>query len=166
MAMRLLPPCELAWIDRAPAKIELTTYLKAPPDKVFAAFADAARVTRWLSPSPDVTLTVLRFEFRVGGAYRYAYDVPGVGTMHVNGLYRAIERPSKIVFTWNIEPPDVHAGTESEVTVTLAPDGAGTSLVIRHARLTMPGAADRHADGWRGALDHLAAQLGAAEPAE
>ena len=76
-----------------------------------AAFADAALVARWLSPSPDIALRVLRFEFRVGGEYRYAYDVPGVGTMRVNGVYRAIEPPSRIVFTWNIEPPDVHAGT-------------------------------------------------------
>jgi uncharacterized protein YndB with AHSA1/START domain len=141
---------------------EVRRWLAAPPVEVFAAFADAALVARWLSPAPEITLTVLRFEFRVGGAYRYAYDVPGVGTMRVNGIYRTIERPSKIVFTWTIEPPDVHAGTDSEVTITLTPDGAGTALFIRHARLTMPGAADRHADGWRGALDRLAAHLAAA----
>jgi uncharacterized protein YndB with AHSA1/START domain len=50
--MRSLPPCELAWIEKAPAKIELTTYLTAPPDKVFAAFADAAGWTSWF---PDMT---------------------------------------------------------------------------------------------------------------
>lgn len=50
--MRSLPPCDLAWIPKAPAIIEVTTYLKAPPDKVFAAFADAAGWTRWF---PDMT---------------------------------------------------------------------------------------------------------------
>jgi uncharacterized protein YndB with AHSA1/START domain len=135
----------------------------APPEKVFASFADAAIVTRWLSPSPEIRLTVLRFEFRVGGAYRFAYDVPGVGTMRVNGLYRVIDRPSRIVFTWDIEPPDVHAGTHSEVTVTFTADGTGTLLLVRHARLTLPGAADRHAEGWRGALDRLTELLAGAE---
>jgi uncharacterized protein YndB with AHSA1/START domain len=71
---------------------EVRRRFSAGPEKVFAAFADAALVTRWLAPSAEVTLTVLQFEFRVGGSYRFAYDVPGSGTMHVNGVYRAIER--------------------------------------------------------------------------
>jgi uncharacterized protein YndB with AHSA1/START domain len=127
----------------------------APPDKVFSAFADAALVSRWLTPSPDVALDVLQFDFRAGGSYRFAYHVPGKGTMCVNGVYRRIEPPSAIVFTWNIEPPDEHAGIRSEVAVTFTADGSGTRLVIRHAQLTQAGAAERHTEGWRGALHHL-----------
>jgi uncharacterized protein YndB with AHSA1/START domain len=138
---------------------EVRRRLAAPPAKVFGAFADASLVSRWLTPSPEVTLTVLVFEFRVGGAYRFAYHVPG-GTMFVNGTYRAIEPPSRIVFSWNIEPPDEHAGISSEVTITLEPDGSGTALHIRHEQLTRPGAAARHAEGWRGAIDQLSALVG------
>jgi uncharacterized protein YndB with AHSA1/START domain len=127
----------------------------SPPAKVFAAFSDASLVSRWLRPSPDVTLTVLTFEFRVGGAYRFAYHVPGRETMHVNGVYRVIDAPASLVFSWNIEPPDEHAGVQSEVTITLTPDGAGTRLLIRHARLTAPGSAARHGEGWRGAIELL-----------
>jgi uncharacterized protein YndB with AHSA1/START domain len=127
----------------------------APPAKVFAAFADAALVSRWLTPSPEVVLDVLLFDFRVGGSYRFAYHVPGKGTMRVNGVYRRVEPPSAITFSWNIEPPDEHAGTRSEVTITLTPDGSGTRLVIRHAQLTQVGAVERHAAGWRGAIDRL-----------
>jgi uncharacterized protein YndB with AHSA1/START domain len=126
---------------------------------VFSAFSEASVVSRWLTPSPEVALTVLQFEFRVGGTYRFAYHVPGGETMFVNGVYRVIEPSSKIVFSWNIEPPDEHAGVRSEVTITLTPDGSGTQLLIRHARLTKPGAASRHAEGWRGAIDRLSALL-------
>lgn len=139
---------------------EVRRRLAAPPATVFGAFADASLVSRWLTPSPDVTLTVLVFEFRVGGVYRFAYQVPGRTTMFVNGAYRAIEPPSRIVFSWNIEPPDEHAGVRSEVTVTLTPDGSGTALHIRHEPLTRPGAAARHAAGWRGAIDQLSAVVG------
>ena len=45
--LRSLPPCELSWIAKAPARIELTTQLRASPEQVFAAFADAPGWTRW-----------------------------------------------------------------------------------------------------------------------
>jgi uncharacterized protein YndB with AHSA1/START domain len=144
---------------RDEAVAEVRQHLAASPARVFAAFADASLVSRWLTPSPDVVLRVVQFDFRVGGAYRFAYDVPGGPTMCVNGLYRTIERPSKIVFSWDIEPPDEHAGVRSEVTVTLTPRGTGTDLRICHAPLTLPGACERHEAGWRGALNHLVALL-------
>ena len=141
---------------------EVRRRLTASPARVFAAFADAAVVCQWLTPSPDVALTVLEFDFRIGGAYRFGYHIPGGGTMFVNGVYRAIEPPSTIVFSWNIERPDEHAGVRSEVTVTLTPAGTGTDLLIRHAQLTVPGAVERHAAGWLGAVERLAALLTAA----
>ena len=139
---------------------EVRRRLAAAPARVFAAFADASLVSRWLTPSPDVALTVLEFDFRVGGGYRFAYAVPGRGTMFVNGVYRTIEPHSTIAFSWNIEPPDEHAGVRSEVTITLTPQGAGTDLLIRHEQLTPPGAAERHAAGWQGAVDQLIALVG------
>jgi uncharacterized protein YndB with AHSA1/START domain len=106
---------------------------------------------------------VLQFDFRVGGIYRFAYDVPGGQRMIVNGTYRAIEPHLRIIFSWNIEPPDEHAGLQSEVTVTITADGSGSELVIRHEKLTQVGATLRHAEGWRGALDQLTALLAAVE---
>jgi uncharacterized protein YndB with AHSA1/START domain len=148
-------------MNRGDTVAEVSQRLKAAPARVFAAFADAALVSRWLTPSPEVALTVLQYDFRVGGGYRFAYHVPGRETMFVNGVYRVIETPSTIVFSWNIEPPDEHAGVRSEVTVTIAPDGPGARLLIRHEQLTAPGAARRHDEGWRGALDRLTATLDA-----
>lgn len=146
-------------MSRDEAVAELRQHLSASPARVFAAFADASLVSRWLTPSPDVVVRVVQFDFRVGGAYRFAYDVPGGATMFVNGVYRTIEPPSTIVFSWNIEPPDEHAGVRSEVMVRLTPHGTGTDLLIRHAQLTLPGARERHLAGWRSALAHLVALL-------
>jgi uncharacterized protein YndB with AHSA1/START domain len=148
-------------MPRDEAVAEVRRRLTASPARVFAAFAEASLVSRWLTPSRDVELDVVEFDFRVGGRYRFAYRVPGRDTMVVNGMYHTIEPPSTIVFSWDIEPPDEHAGVRSEVTVTLTPNGTGTDLLIRHTRLTEPGARERHAAGWSGALDHLAAMVGA-----
>jgi uncharacterized protein YndB with AHSA1/START domain len=140
---------------------EVSRRFAAAPEKVFAAFADANLLSRWLTPSPEITLSVLKFDFRVGGAYRFAYHVPGGQIMTVCGVYRSIEPPSKIVFSWIIEPPDEHAGLESEVTAIITPYGTGAELFIRHEKLAQIGAAERHAGGWRGALDRLTVLLGA-----
>jgi uncharacterized protein YndB with AHSA1/START domain len=129
--------------------------MDAAPERVFSAFADARLVPAWLTPSPQVTMSVLEFDFRVGGAYRFAYHVPGAPIMHVNGIYEDIAPPGRLVFSWNIEPPDEHAGVRSEVTVTIAPLGRGSLLRIDHRKLDAPGAARRHSEGWEGAIERL-----------
>ncbi len=136
-------------------RAEVRRRFTASPEKVFAAFAEARLVGRWLSPAPEITLALLQFDFRVGGTYRFAYHLPAGETVIVGGVYRAIEPPSRLVFSWIIEPPDEHAGIESEVTVTITPDGSGCELLIRHEKLTRADAVTRHTDGWRGALDQL-----------
>lgn len=138
---------------------EVRRRLTVAPEKVFAAFSDARLVARWLTPSPEITLTLLQFDFRVGGAYRFAYHLPDGSTVIVGGVYQSIQPPSLIVFSWIIEPPDEHAGIESEVSVTITPAGAGAELHIRHAKLTRTDAVLRHAEGWRGAMDQLAELL-------
>ena len=138
---------------------EVRQHFNATPQKIFTAFAEERWVSHWLSPSPDITLKVLQFDFRVGGAYRFAYHLPEGKAVTINGVYREIEPPSKIVFSWIIEPPDEHAGILSEVTVTITPYGDGVELLICHEKLMRTDAIERHAQGWHGALEQLTALL-------
>lgn len=138
-----------------PSCVELRRTLDAPVERVFAAFADVHLVAQWLRPSPDVKLHVLSLEFREGGRYRFAYDVPDGRRMVVGGTYSRIEPPRCIVFSWTIEPPDEHAGIDSQVTVLLEPRADATELVIRHERWNRADAEARHSLGWQGALDQL-----------
>ena len=140
-------------------RAEVRHRFAAAPEKVFAAFAEPRLIVRWLSPSPEITLTVLQFDFRVGGTFRFAYHLPDGKTVIVGGVYRSIVLPSAIVFSWVIEPPDEHAGIDFEVTVTITPDGGGTELLIRHEKLTRTDAILRHAEGWRDAMDQLSELL-------
>jgi uncharacterized protein YndB with AHSA1/START domain len=139
--------------------VQIRRILNATAEKVFAAFAERALVAQWLRPSPEVQLTVLEFDFRPGGAYRFAYDSPGGERMVVGGAFRRIEPPLRIVFSWRIEPPDEHAGIDSEVRVSLVPRGSATELTIVHANFGREDADRRHEQGWSGALDLLEGQL-------
>lgn len=137
--------------DRA----EVRRHLPAPPDRVFAAFTRAEIVAQWLTPAPNVKLTVLELDFREGGSYRFAYDTPEGERMLVGGIYRKIEAPARLEFSWLIEPPDIHAGIESQVTVSLTASAGGTDLLIRHERFGRADANQRHTEGWAGALQQL-----------
>lgn len=140
-------------------RVEISRRLAATPERVFAAFADPRLVERWLTPAPEISLTVRRFEFHEGGAYRFAYRLSDGTTVVVGGIYRLIDPPSKIAFSWVIEPPDEHAGIDSEVTVTITAHGDGAELVIHHEKLVRQDAMTRHAEGWRGALELLVTTL-------
>lgn len=136
-------------------RAEVRRHLSAAPERVFAAFSRAEVVEQWLTPAPDVKLTVLELDFRPGGRYRFAYDTPDGERMLVGGVYRSIESPERLVFSWLIEPPDVHAGIESQVTVTITPSAQGSDLLILHERFERADANARHAEGWAGALEQL-----------
>lgn len=139
--------------------VEVRRRFDAAPTLVFAASSDPGLVQRWLKPGPRVTLDVLNYDFRAGGQYRFAYRTPGEPLMHVNGAFQQIEPPSHIVFSWNIEPPDIHAGLHSEVHIAINAQAHGCELVIRHVNLSRDGAPRRHGEGWRGALEGLASLL-------
>ena len=71
---------------------------------------------------------MLQFDFREDGSYRFAHHVPGPATVVVAGSHSLIDPPSKIVFSWIIEPPDEHAGIESEVSVEVMSVDSGSEL--------------------------------------
>lgn len=149
---------------KAGERAEVRRRLAASPERVFAAFASAEVVAQWLTPSPDVKLTVLELDFREGGHYRFAYDTPEGQRMLVGGVYRSIEAPSRLVFSWLIDPPDIHAGIESQVTVSIASSAEGSDLRILHERFDRADANARHSEGWAGAVEQLQRLLAKAGP--
>ena len=42
--------------------VEVRHHFSAAPEKVFAAFSNPHLVARWLTPSPEIVLTLLQFE--------------------------------------------------------------------------------------------------------
>ena len=47
----------------------------------------------------------------------------------------------------------------AEVQVAITPDGIGSELVIRHEKFGRKDAIERHAAGWKGAINQLTALL-------
>ena len=119
--------------------------LPAPADVVFDEWTDAARLAEWMCPRPARCLHV-EADPRIGGTL--AFDIEEAGsTFRVSGNYLTLERPHRVAFTWSCSTwPD--PTIQTVVTVTIEPDGAGTSLMTIEHELLPPALMPQHAHGW------------------
>ncbi len=130
--------------------------IDASPETVFGFFTEPDKLTRWLAI--DATL-----DPRPGGINHQTHagspDSPG-GPYLMRGEFVEVERPSRVVFTWGFENPevDVRPG-ESTVEVTLEPQPGGTLVRLVHSGLPESELAS-HSEGWTAMLDRLAAAAG------
>lgn len=124
----------------------------ASPERVFQAWTTAEELSRWSAPSPapaDVEL-----DLRVGGRYRMAMSGPDGVVHRVTGVYREIDAPRRLVYTWRWETiPDF---PETLVTVEFRRrDDGGTDLLLLHDGLPDTPSGRRHESGWAASLDKL-----------
>ena len=131
--------------------------IAATPERVFAAWSDAASMGRWMCPG-EMQRADVELDFRVGGAFRIAMH--GEEQLYVqHGEFVEIDAPKRLVFTWHSEwMPEGERDTR--VTVTFEPESRGaTRLRLVHDQLPATGSYDGHQDGWGSIVGKLAAQL-------
>ena len=122
----------------------------APPEKVFAAWADPEKMKHWMGPAGTQRIEA-KCDLRVGGRYHIKMVVTDA-EHDVSGVYREIVPNEKLVFTsaWKSTPE-----RESLVTVTFKREGAGTIMTLQHEQFFDEEARDRHNAGWLGTMDRL-----------
>jgi uncharacterized protein YndB with AHSA1/START domain len=136
-----------------------------PPQTVFAAFSDPAKMRRWYGEGDGHNVEEFASDFRVGGAqtlrYRLKEGTPVAGmTINNEGRFQEIQPNQRIVTaaTMDLSGKRILA---SQVTVELLPNGDGTDLILTHqgaffeGGLT-PGMLEA---GWRALLEKLAQEL-------
>jgi uncharacterized protein YndB with AHSA1/START domain len=134
--------------------LSLARTIDAPVERVYDA---------WLSPSwgewagpPGSHGKVTLMEPHIDGRYRMEMRGPGGVKLTIGGVYRVLERPSKIVMSWKWE----HEDEETLVTLTFRPLAGGkTELVVLHEGFGTQERHDDHARGWTGTVDRLAQRL-------
>lgn len=81
----------------ADRQIVVSRMIKAPAERVFAAFADPAQVVQWWGPDGFVTRT-LASDFRVGGAWRYTMTGPDGRVFPNKNVFVEIVPNARIVY--------------------------------------------------------------------
>ena len=136
-------------MTREPANVvELQVRLGSPPDEVFLYLTDAERYVRWQGVKAEL-------DPRPGGLYRVWMDADTVA----RGEFVEVESPRRVVFTWGWEGNDSVPPGSTTVELTLAADGDGTVLSLRHTGLPDGEAAAMHEEGWRYFTKRLAAAV-------
>jgi len=133
--------------------------LKTRRENVFKAFNNSSTLAQWLSPSSNVAVEVLEFQFVHGGCYRLHFTNPDGTTAKVGGTYNLINPPKELSFSWIWEKPDPMAGIITNVHIQFVEKKLGTEVVIHQTRLPSKEECSRHKMGWEGALNRLDCKL-------
>jgi len=145
-----------AAVRTAERELVITRVLDAPPRLVFKAWTEPEHLVRWWGPQ-GFSLPSCKMDVRPGGAFRFHMRSPE-GTDHwLRGVYREIDAPRRLVFTWTWEDAEGKPGHETVVTVSFAAQGAKTKLTMHHAVFESVTARDAHQEGWTSCMERLVA---------
>ena len=124
--------------------------LSASPERVWRAWTTAEELGAWIWPASwGVTCAI---DLRIGGRFRI--ESAGDGP-NVSGEYVAIDRPHRLVTTWQWDDET----EETLVTIEIAATESGSTLTITHERFTDEETRANHLQGWNDYLDRLPAHL-------
>jgi uncharacterized protein YndB with AHSA1/START domain len=128
--------------------------LRAPRERVFAAWTRPDLMARWFFPGDGWTAAIT-CDLRVGGRYEIAMRDAEGGRHRQFGEYREIVPVSRLVFTWTCPELGV---TDSVVIVELSAhgkEGERTELQLTHQLPDEPNIRRGHEEGWVGCLGNL-----------
>lgn len=134
--------------------LEIKRLIKAPRDRVYAAWTDPAQLKQWFGPE-NVRTDELVADVRVGGKYRWDLTTPEGEKMTCQGEYRELEPGRKFAFTWQWQDDEDWKDHTSIVTVELCDRDGGTEICLTHKQLPNEESCKGHTRGWNSAVDKV-----------
>lgn len=134
--------------------VTLHRVLRAPPERVYRAFLDAAALAKWLPPY-GFTCTMHEQDARVGGSFRMSFTNFGSGASHsFGGEYRELVPGEKLRYSDSFDDPNMPG--EMETTVVLKAVACGTDLAVVQSGIPAVIPVEMCYLGWQESLAQLA----------
>lgn len=134
--------------------VRLLRVLRAPPEKIYRAFLDAAAVAKWLPPY-GFTCKVEQLDARIGGRFRMQFINFTSGNAHAfGGEYRELVANERIRYSDVFDDPNLPG--EMETSVTLRAVSCGTELGIVQTGIPEVIPVEMCHLGWQESLAQLA----------
>jgi len=144
-----------------PTVLRIARVIRAPREKVFAAWTEPASLQKWWGPGAT-TCTQAEVDLREGGAYRLANLDPDGKVIWISGTFVKIAPPEELAYTWLVSNLP---GESTLVRVAFFEHAQGTELVLTHERFAAEAVREMHAQGWNACIDKLEAFLARADQA-
>jgi uncharacterized protein YndB with AHSA1/START domain len=138
----------------AERELVITRVFDAPRRLVFEAWTKPEHLSCWCGPR-GFTIPFGEMDFRPGGAYRTCLRSPEGKDHWLQGVYREIVKPERLIFTHRWEDKDGKPKHETIVTVTFEEHDGKTKLTFHQAVFESVEGRDSHRSGWSESLDRL-----------
>jgi uncharacterized protein YndB with AHSA1/START domain len=119
--------------------------IKAPAERIFAALTDPAQRVAWWGLGGRFETKHMESDLRAGGRWMMSGTGMGGKPFEIHGVYRTIERPRVLAFTW-LPNWDAEA-TETLVRFDLNERDGVTTVRLTHSGFASEGSRTRH-QGW------------------
>jgi uncharacterized protein YndB with AHSA1/START domain len=145
-----------------PAKereLVMTHLFDAPRALVWAAWTERQHLERWQGAPKGFTVTTAETDIRPGGAFRICMRSPEGVDHWLQGVYREVVAPERLVFTHTWLDAQKKPTTETLVTITFAERGPKTELTLRQTGFKSDESRAGHEGGWASTFERLADYL-------
>ena len=137
----------------------MTRTFDAPRALVFEAWTERQHLERWQGAPQGFTVTVEQSDIRPGGAFRICMRSPEGEDHWLQGVYREVVAPERLVFTHTWLDAERKPTTETLVTITFAERGGKTDLTLSQSGFKSEESRAGHEGGWASTFDRLAEYL-------
>src|SRR4029077_17099286 len=111
--------------DVEDAVLRMERLIPSPPEMLFALWIEPADLVKWWAPDGYVA-EVDTLDVRPDGRWRTVLRRPDGSGVAASGVYRLLEPPHRLAFTWAGEDASGTRGHETEVSVSFEPAPGGT----------------------------------------
>lgn len=137
--------------------VTVSRVIRAPRERVFDAWVDPDQRRAWWVDEHGSRSTRCEIDARVGGRYRQNQVTPDYEWI-MEGEFLEVDRPNRLVFTWNVNYPDDRERGNT-VAIDFREVTGGTEITILHEGGATQALRDGQQVGWTHFLGKLAETL-------
>jgi uncharacterized protein YndB with AHSA1/START domain len=140
---------------------QLTQHLPGAATAVYNAWVDTEQLQQWFHPDERTRPVLVESDLRTGGDFRLDLATGDDETLRFGGLYRRLDPPRRLVFTWHWADELGIDGLSEDtyVEIALAENGDHTMLTLFHDEFLTEADLTWHKQFWQGILGQLVEYL-------